>query len=50
MWLKRCRKAACDLLFDLLTPEEEREDLITRRLRFDIDLLAPDNQGRRLQW
>lgn len=28
------------LLFDLLTGEEEQEDLITRRLRFDIDLLA----------
>ncbi len=28
------------LLIDLLTPEEESEDLRTRRLRFDIDLLA----------
>jgi putative phosphoribosyl transferase len=28
------------LLFDLLTPEEEIEDNITRRLRFDIALLA----------
>lgn len=28
------------LLFDLLTPEEEELDLHTRRLRFDIDLLA----------
>ena len=28
------------LLFDLLTPQEERQDLITRALRFDIDLLA----------
>jgi dienelactone hydrolase len=28
------------LLFDLLTPEEERLDLRTRALRFDIDLLA----------
>jgi len=28
------------LLFDLLTPEEERQDLITRALRFDIDLLT----------
>jgi putative phosphoribosyl transferase len=28
------------LLFDLLTPEEEREDNVTRRLRFDIGLLA----------
>ena len=28
------------LLIDLLTAEEEREDLITRRLRFDIPLLA----------
>jgi len=31
------------LLFDLLTSEEEAEDIITARLRFDIDLL-----GRRL--
>lgn len=28
------------LLFDLLTPDEERIDLRTRALRFDIDLLA----------
>jgi len=28
------------LLFDLLTMDEEAEDLITGRLRFDIDLLA----------
>jgi putative phosphoribosyl transferase len=28
------------LLFDLLTPEEERVDLRTRHLRFDIGLLA----------
>jgi len=28
------------LLFDLLTPEEERIDLVTRELRFDIPLLA----------
>lgn len=28
------------LLIDLLTPEEEREDLRTARLRFDIGLLA----------
>jgi dienelactone hydrolase len=28
------------LLIDLLTPEEEEVDLRTRRLRFDIDLLA----------
>lgn len=28
------------LLFDLLTPDEEAEDLITGRLRFDIGLLA----------
>ncbi len=28
------------LLFDLLTTDEEREDNITRRLRFDIGLLA----------
>lgn len=29
-----------NLLFDLLTEDEEREDLLTRRLRFDIDFLA----------
>jgi putative phosphoribosyl transferase len=28
------------LLFDLLTPEEEQEDLVTRHIRFDIGLLA----------
>ena len=28
------------LLFDLLTVEEERVDMLTRHLRFDIDLLA----------
>jgi pimeloyl-ACP methyl ester carboxylesterase len=28
------------LLFDLLTSEEEEEDIVTARLRFDIDLLA----------
>jgi putative phosphoribosyl transferase len=28
------------LLVDLLTPEEEAEDLVTRRLRFDVRLLA----------
>jgi len=28
------------LLFDLLTPEEERIDMVTARLRFDIDLLS----------
>ena len=28
------------LLLDLLTPEEEREDLRTRRLRFDVGLLG----------
>jgi predicted phosphoribosyltransferase/dienelactone hydrolase len=28
------------LLFDLLTPEEEAVDAVTRALRFDIDLLA----------
>ncbi|MDP3879519.1 MAG: dienelactone hydrolase family protein, partial [Dehalococcoidales bacterium] len=28
------------LLFDLLTPEEEAEDLVTGNLRFDINLLA----------
>ena len=28
------------LLFDLLTPEEEIEDNLTRHLRFDIELLA----------
>lgn len=28
------------LLFDLLTPDEERQDMVTRALRFDIELLA----------
>jgi len=28
------------LLFDLLTPEEERIDNVTRELRFDIDMLS----------
>jgi dienelactone hydrolase len=28
------------LLFDLLTPDEERVDQVTAKLRFDIDLLA----------
>jgi pimeloyl-ACP methyl ester carboxylesterase len=28
------------LLFDLLTPEEEKEDYYTRHLRFDVHLLA----------
>jgi putative phosphoribosyl transferase len=28
------------LLVDLLTPDEEEEDLVTRRLRFDIGLLS----------
>jgi putative phosphoribosyl transferase len=36
--LQRARLAT--LLLDLLTPEEEQIDLRTRRLRFDIDLLA----------
>jgi pimeloyl-ACP methyl ester carboxylesterase len=34
------RAAFCTLLIDLLTAEEEREDLVTRRLRFNIPLLA----------
>jgi pimeloyl-ACP methyl ester carboxylesterase len=33
------------LLFDLLTAEEEQVDLYTRRLRFDIDLLARRTVG-----
>jgi putative phosphoribosyl transferase len=33
------------LLFDLLTAEEERIDVITRHLRFDIDLLARRTAG-----
>ncbi|MER3460648.1 MAG: hypothetical protein C4303_05775, partial [candidate division GAL15 bacterium] len=28
------------LLLDLLTAREEREDLVTGRFRFDVDLLA----------
>ena len=34
------RAGLATLLFDLLTPEEEQEDRITRRWRFDIPLLA----------
>ncbi|MDE3720366.1 dienelactone hydrolase family protein [Nocardiopsis sp. N85] len=34
------RSGIATLLFDLLTPEEERVDRITRELRFDIDLLT----------
>lgn len=35
------RKAGqATLLFDLLTTEEEQEDIFTARLRFDIDLLS----------
>jgi putative phosphoribosyl transferase len=34
------RAGLATLLFDLLTSEEEAEDAVTRRLRFDIDLLA----------
>jgi predicted alpha/beta-hydrolase family hydrolase len=37
------------LLFDLLTPEEEQEDLQTRRLRFDVELLAHRTAGVILQ-
>jgi putative phosphoribosyl transferase len=37
------------LLFDLLTPEEEIEDNVTRRLRFDIGLLA-DRLVRVTRW
>lgn len=33
-------KGLATLLFDLLTPEEERIDAITAQLRFDIELLA----------
>lgn len=36
--LRRARLGA--LLFDLLTPEEERAERYTRNLRFNIDLLA----------
>ena len=49
------RKAGlATLLIDLLTPEEEEVDLRTRRLRFDIGLLAdrlahePDTQNLRV--
>jgi pimeloyl-ACP methyl ester carboxylesterase len=34
------RVGLATLLIDLLTPEEEQEDLVTSRLRFDIGLLA----------
>jgi dienelactone hydrolase len=34
------KKALGTLLFDLLTAEEERIDMVTAHLRFDIDLLA----------
>ena len=34
------KKGLGTLLFDLLTAEEERIDMITRELRFNIDLLA----------
>lgn len=33
------------LLFDLLTPDEERIDIVTRGLRFDISLLADRMKG-----
>jgi putative phosphoribosyl transferase len=33
------------LLLDLLTPDEERVDVVTRRLRFDIPLLAERVKG-----
>ena len=39
-WRRRCEGGLATLLFDLLTAEEEQVDLVTRRLRFDIDLLA----------
>jgi dienelactone hydrolase len=43
-------KAICDrgmgtLLFDLLTPDEEREDDVTGALRFDIQMLARRLEG-----
>jgi putative phosphoribosyl transferase len=38
-WLNRAGLAT--LLFDLLTPEENEVDVISRGFRFDIDLLAP---------
>ncbi|MGM0540954.1 MAG: dienelactone hydrolase family protein [Pseudomonadota bacterium] len=34
------RAGLATLLFDLLTPEENRVDVITREYRFDIDLLS----------
>lgn len=34
------RRGSATLLFDLLTEQEERVDIVTRHLRFDIDLLA----------
>lgn len=34
------KRGLATLLFDLLTPAEEQEDLMTGRLRFDIELLA----------
>ncbi|MCO5384331.1 MAG: alpha/beta fold hydrolase [Methanosarcina barkeri] len=34
------RNGLATLLFDLLTVEEERIDMITRELRFDIDMLS----------
>jgi dienelactone hydrolase len=34
------REGLATLLFDLLTPDEESEDRRTRRLRFDVSLLA----------
>jgi len=37
------------LLFDLLTAEEEQVDLVTRHLRFDIDLLARRTVGA-VEW
>jgi dienelactone hydrolase len=37
------------LLFDLLTSSEEEEDMRTRHLRFDIDLLARRTAGA-LEW
>jgi dienelactone hydrolase len=37
------------LLFDLLTSSEEEEDMRTRHLRFDIDLLARRTAGT-LEW
>lgn len=34
------RQGLATLLFDLLTPDEEDEDALTGRLRFDIDMLS----------